>query len=209
MRAQTAAGGALCIGQVALTVPYTAPQVVNLKYMKKSVRDEARAQYKQQAKANKRTKLDPDLAKGTLALQREAAAAAAQQKVQNGGEGGGSDSDAGSDGDDADGEEGSSGSEGEEGVAPRRRQQSAAAAQQQGAPGGAAGGVLGQLAISKGRPPSRDELKERLQKKLEVRPLAGRLDGLWGGVVMLAGCHLMCVAKMRLSPGGCSLCGAR
>ena len=147
--------------------------------MKKSVRDEARAQYKQQAKANKRTKLDPDLVKGTLALQREAAAAAAQQKVQNGGAGGSSDS--GSDGDDDDGEEGSSGSEEEEGAAPRRRQQSAEAAQQQGAPGGAAGGLLGQLAISKGRPPSRDELKERLQKKLEVRPLAGWLDGLWGG----------------------------
>lgn len=33
---------------------------VNLKYMKKSARDEARAAFKQQAKAAKRSKLDPD-----------------------------------------------------------------------------------------------------------------------------------------------------
>ena len=37
-----------------------APCQVNLKYLKKSARDEARAAFKQQAKAAKRAKLDPE-----------------------------------------------------------------------------------------------------------------------------------------------------
>ena len=47
---------------------------VNLKYLKKSARDEAKAAFKQQYKANKRAKLDPDTAQTTLQLQRAAAA---------------------------------------------------------------------------------------------------------------------------------------
>lgn len=44
---------------------------VNLKYLKKSAKDEAKAQFKQQYKQNKRAKLDPDQAKTTLQLQKE------------------------------------------------------------------------------------------------------------------------------------------
>jgi hypothetical protein len=133
--------------------------------MKKSVRDEARAQYKQQAKANKRTKLDPDLAKGTLALQREAAAAAAAI--------GGSGAAAG-------------GTRGSRWWCARPAGNLQRAATQQGRAQGAA------AEEARGAP---------------AGWMAGWLVG--GGVVMLAGCHLMCVAKMRLCPGGCSLCGAR
>jgi hypothetical protein len=105
--------------------------------MKKSARDEAKAAFKQQAKAAKRAKLDPDQAKGTLQLQKEAAAAAAAKQQQNGTAAAASDSDDSGEGDD---------SEEEEGAAHERRQQGGAAL---AAPAGHASGV-GQLAISKG-----------------------------------------------------------
>lgn len=53
----------------------TDTEQVNLKYMKKSARDAAKAAFKQQHKQNKRAKLDPDQAKTTLELQKAAAAA--------------------------------------------------------------------------------------------------------------------------------------
>lgn len=57
---------------------------VNLKYVKKSVRDEAKAAFKAQYKENKKAQLDPDQAKSTLDLQREVAAAAAAEQRASG-----------------------------------------------------------------------------------------------------------------------------
>lgn len=111
------------------------PQI-NLKYMKKSARDEAKAAFKQQYKAAKRSKLDPDQAKGTLALQKEAAAAASrQQQGQDGSDAEGSGSD--------DEEHGSGSDDDEE---PRAQSGGAAA------PHAQHGTALGQLAIPKGEP---------------------------------------------------------
>ena len=74
---------------------------LNLKYMKKSARDEAKAAFKQQYKQNKRAKLDPDRAKTTLELQRELQQQQRQQYV-NGQDGAAeSDSSAEEDGDDS------------------------------------------------------------------------------------------------------------
>lgn len=74
---------------------------VNLRFLKRSVRDEARAAFKQQGKLNKRAKLDPDTAKTTLQLQKELAArqqAASGQPSQQGAEGGAAESDGEPDG---------------------------------------------------------------------------------------------------------------
>ncbi|PRW58169.1 surfeit locus 6-like protein [Chlorella sorokiniana] len=122
---------------------------VNLKYLKKSARDEAKAAFKQQYKAAKRAKLDPEQAKGTVQLQREAAERA-KERQQNGA--------AHSDSEEEDGDSGEdSGSEGE--GRAQQHQQAQRGEQQQGA--------VGRLAIPKGKPPSREELQQRLQAKLE------------------------------------------
>ncbi|PSC68647.1 surfeit locus 6-like protein [Micractinium conductrix] len=120
-------------------------KVVNLKYMKKSARDEARAAFKQQHKAVKRAQLDPDTAKTTLELQKEAAAKQAAQQAANG---------AAESDDDSEGGGSDSGSDGEGGERQQQQQP------------GRDGLQVGQLAIAS-KPASREELRERLQKKLE------------------------------------------
>lgn len=153
MRPQASGGGSggggaavprLLLHNHSLTSSPTAPQChkqVNLKYMKKSARDEARAAFKQQAKAAKRAKLDPEQAKGTLALQKEAAAAQAAQ--QNGAVGSGSEDD------DEEGSEGSSSGDDSDAEQSRKQRRLAGAAdgvQQQRQRQGA----VGQLAIPNG-----------------------------------------------------------
>ena len=102
---------------------------VNVKYLKKSARDEAKAAFKQQHKENKRAKLDPDRPRTTLELQREAAQRA---------EASGSDED--DDDEDASGGGSDDDSDGED-----------AGAQPGPQPGRAAPGAAGaQLAFSKG-----------------------------------------------------------
>lgn len=136
----------------ALTVGKHVPQV-NLKYMKKSARDEAKAAFKQQYKAAKRSKLDPDQAKGTLALQKEAAAAAARQQQGPGNED--------SEGSDSDGDAEELGSGSGSGSDDEHRPQFGGAEP----PPAQQGTALGQLAIPKG---------ESLYKWVDAR--AGALD---------------------------------
>lgn len=96
---------------------------VNLKYLKKDAKAAAKAAFKQQYKANKRAKLDPDQARTTLELQQQRA----------GGGSGAADGTAESD----------SGSEGEEEggspVAARQKQPGAVGAGQLALPTGAPG----------------------------------------------------------------------
>ena len=152
-------------------LPHIIPacQVVNLKYMKKSARDEARAAFKQQHKAVKRAQLDPDTAKTTLELQKEAAAKQAAQQAANG---------AAESDDDSEGGGSDSGSDGEGGERQQQQQP------------GRDGLQVGQLAIAS-KPASREELRERLQKKLEVRGTTddrGRGKG-WAGRCPCSLCH--------------------
>ncbi|KFM25313.1 Surfeit locus protein 6-like protein [Auxenochlorella protothecoides] len=129
---------------------------VNLKYVKKSVRDEAKAAFKAQYKENKKAQLDPDQAKSTLDLQREvAAAAAAEQRA--------------------------SGRGNEAGPAPTTPVvvgEPAATASRQPAEGTAA--PVATLVLTQGKPPSREELRERLQKKLEIMRQQRKADELAG-----------------------------
>lgn len=115
-------------------------------------------------------------AKGTLALQKEAAA-----KQQNGA--------ASSDDDD------DSGSDAEPGSSDDDEQRQGGGAQQPG------GGGIGQLAIGKGKPPSREELRERLQKKLEVRRGVGRAAAALGGQDECDCAVFRAPASIRLTPG--------
>jgi hypothetical protein len=104
--------------------------------MKKSLRDEAKAAFKQQYKAAKRSKLDPDQAKGTLQLQKEQAA-----QQQNGAVAGSEDSGSEQEQEDEEDDEEEEGADdaSEDGALTAQRQQ-----------GGSGPGAIGQLAIPQG-----------------------------------------------------------
>ncbi|GAB4818093.1 hypothetical protein N2152v2_005139 [Parachlorella kessleri] len=123
---------------------------LNLKYMKKSARDEAKAAFKQQYKQNKRAKLDPGRAKTTLELQREQQQQQ-QQRQQANGQDGAAESD----------------SSGEEGGGDTGAAKTSAEAGRPAAVAGKAPSAT-QLALPSGKPLSREELKEKLHKKLEL-----------------------------------------
>lgn len=102
--------------------------------MKKSLRDEAKAAFKQQYKAAKRSKLDPDQAKGTLQLQKEQAA-----QQQNGATAGSEDSSSEQEQEEDDEEQEGADGGSEDGAHTAQRQQ-----------GGSGPGAVGQLAIPQG-----------------------------------------------------------
>lgn len=121
----------------------------NLKYMKKSEREEARARIKKQAQHAKRTKLNPDAPRSTLQLQKvqdEAAAAAAAGSGETSEDS--SDDEAIEDSDDDMGE-------------PEGREQQAGQH-----PAASRPGTLNLPAS--GAAPSRGQLQERLQQRLET-----------------------------------------
>jgi hypothetical protein len=126
----------------------TTDEHVNLKFMKKDEREEAKARFKKQHKQAKRAKLDPEAAKTTLELQqlRGAAGSDDDSDDDDGSEGGGG-SDAG---------EASSDGEGAQAQQPRRHQPHA----------GPAPGAL--LLPAGGAPLSREQLQEKLQRRLEA-----------------------------------------
>lgn len=93
---------------------------LNLRYMKKDARAEAKKQFKEQYKQNKKEKLKPDAALTALAVQQ------------------------------------------------KKQQQASESSQQQQGQAGMPG-----LNISSGAAPSREELRAKLQKKLEVRRTQG------------------------------------
>ena len=122
--------------------------------MKKSVRDEAKAAFKQQFKEAKRARLDPDLAAtlgSTLQLQREAAQAQVAARRQDAADEGDEGDDEEDEDDSMDEGDGSSEDEGAEASQRLQQQQQQQRGGQQAAAAAAAG--VGQLAISKGGGP--------------------------------------------------------